>query len=604
MLGALPALLLLFLLLAAVWGKFASKFDEGKPDVRVKLQFDKTDGELFVMVPGLLGPDKSRQEWHKLAAELGKRGDVLMVDYPAAWYSNAKAELIAQDINNKVQDIWAKKQYPRVVLVGNSMGALIARKAFLYSQGAADDRADMATAWSAKVQRLVLLAGMNRGWDLSGEKPADMRWYVYYLNSIGAWFGNLTHTGQLLMQMEAGAPFVANLRLEWMRWARSDAGSRLETVQLLGDIDEIVSTADNADLRVSGQGEKFVWLKVRGTGHTDILNISEPTENLGKYRLGKILLAITCPFDELRRHSEELPYTTDDDVTQVVFVMHGIRDLGEWSSRIETELQNRVLALQANGRPKEKLAIASVRYGYFGMGQFLLRRDRQKYVRWFMDQYTETLARYPNAATNVDFIGHSNGTYLLGGALAKYPSMKIRRVVLGGSVLPKDYDWTTVFRRKQVHLVRNYVADDDLVVALFPRFFEPVPMRWLGNDIGSAGFNGFDAGEAGPERQPVDNVKFIQGGHGAFLGELDAIADFLVPTAGAQGPVPAAVGTTSERGFQVLNWMSKYFTWIIWLPLVFVVVWLGSRVSGAAGHLSGAALVLYLVLVFQVLRWI
>jgi pimeloyl-ACP methyl ester carboxylesterase len=604
MIGALPAVLLLLLLIAAIWGKVASCFDPGDPLVEVHPEFDHKADVLYVMIPGLLGPDKTRSEWHKLAAKLGELGDVAMVDYPAHPGSNAKAEKIAQQINTKVQAIWEKKQYPRVIVVGYSMGALIARKALLYSQGAADDCPRTATTWSTKVERMVLLAGMNRGWDLSGEKPADMRGYRYYMFSLGAWGANLTHSARLLMQMESGAPFVANLRLEWMRWAGSEAGRHLETVQLLGDIDDIVSAEDNADLRVSGKGGKFAWLKVRGTGHEDILKISETREHLGEYRLKKILLAIDTGFDELKKYSEELPYQTDDEVTQVVFVMHGIRDLGEWSSEIETALREQISSSPANIASKEKLAIASVRYGYFGMGQFLLRRDRQKYVRWFMDQYTETLARYPNAR-KVDFIGHSNGTYLLGGALAAYPSMKIRRIVLGGSVLPKDYDWATVFRRKQAQFVRNYVADDDWVVALFPRFFEPRYLRWLGNDIGSAGFNGFDAGNDGPGRQPVDNVKFIQGGHAAFLKELSPIANFLIPPAGTVDPVPMQERRPPERSSPILNSVSKYFTWpIVWFPLVFIVIWLGTRVSNAAGHFAAVALIVYMALVFQVLRWI
>lgn len=603
-LGALPAVLLLLLFVGALWGKVASCLTRREPEVLVKLQPGKAEGELFVMVPGYRSPFESRTEWHKLAAELGKRGDVALVEYPATGLSNAEPELIAQEINTKVQSIWEKKQYQRVVLVGNSMGAPLARSALLYSQGAADERPESATAWSASVQRLVLLAGMNRGWDLSGEKPSDMRWYTYYLYSVAAWFGNLTHSGQLMLQMQSGAPFIANLRLEWMRWARTAAGAKLETVQLLGDIDEIVSADDNADMRVSGQGTNFVWLKVRGTGHADITNISQSEENLGQYRLNKIISAVDLPIDVLRTRSEELPYTTDASVTHLVFVMHGIRDLGEWSSRIETKLQERIATLPTNGSTKEKLAIASVRYGYFGMGQFLLRRDRQKYVRWFMDQYTETLARYSNPALKIDFIGHSNGTYLLGGALENYRSMKIRRVVLGGSVLPKDFRWKPVFERKQVDFVRNYVADDDWVVALFPRFFEPVPMRWLGNDIGSAGFNGFDEGSDRPGRLAVENVKFIQGQHDAFLDQLDPIVDFLVPLAGAQAPGPAAVGQKRERGSPFLAGVSKWFTWVIWGLIVFALVWLGSRVSNAAGHLSAVALVLYLIVVFQVLRWI
>jgi len=236
------------------------------------------------------------------------------------------------------------------------------------------------------------------------------------------------------------------------------------------------------------------------------------------------------------------------------------------------------------------------------MGQFLLPRARQKYVRWFMDQYTETLARYPNVE-RVDFIGHSNGTYLLGEALKKYRAMKVDRVVLGGSVLPKAYDWQQVFDRNQVEAVRNFVADDDWVVALFPRFFELPLMRRLNDDLGSAGFNGFDVSKDGTGRQRLENIKFIQGGHAAFLGHLDSIANFLVPAASANPPVSEPSALQPERGSQLLNGVSKYFTWLVWFPLLALLVWLGSRVAGAAGHLGTVALILYLFLVLQVLRW-
>ena len=113
-------------------------------------------------------------------------------------------------------------------------------------------------------------------------------------------------------------------------------------------------------------------------------------------------------------------------------------------------------------------------------------------MKWFMDEYTETLARYPHA-TDIAFVGHSNGTYLLAEALRMYDSMRVNRVVFGGSVVPKDYAWCCTPAQRAVERVRNYVASDDAVVALFPRFFElPVIRRVLGNNIGSAGFNGFD----------------------------------------------------------------------------------------------------------------
>lgn len=600
---ALLAVLLLLLLPGAVRRVLAPRFDRSDSDVSITLQLGQDASQLFVMVPGLRGADTDRKLWERLAQELGQEGDVALVDYAAHVFSNGDALTIAQRVNDQVQKIWEARQYPRVVLVGNSMGALIARKAFLYSQGAADDNPRTATAWSNKLARLVLLAGMSRGWDLSGEKPADMRWYVHVACIAALWFGRLTYTGRLLMQMESGEAFVANLRLEWMRWSRSRRGRKLETVQLLGDIDEVISAGDNADLRVSGQGRKFVWLKVRGTGHASILDTTETREELGKYRLNKFRAAIKLSFDELQWRSEELPYTTDDKVRHVVFVLHGIRDLGEWSSRIETGLQEPMLALPASDRRKRKLAIASVRYGYFGMSQFLLPLVRRKFVRWFMDTYTETLARYPNVR-RVDFIGHSHGTYLLGEALRKYRSMKVGRVVLGGSVLPQDYDWKMVFEREQVQVVRNYVADDDWVVALFPRLFELYPMHWLNRDLGSAGFNGFHAGKDGPGRQPVENIKLIQGGHGAFLGELAAIVDFLLAPRGAKVSVPTPNTKMPKRYWlKLVTWFSKRAPWAVWLAIIGILYLIGVGIAWMAGPYSTFALIVYGFVLLQLLRW-
>ena len=128
-----------------------------------------------------------------------------------------------------------------------------------------------------------------------------------------------------------------------------------------------------------------------------------------------------------------------------------------------------------------------------------------------MDEYTETLAKYPNVKT-IDLIGHSNGTYLMASALAHYDSLRVDKVVFAGSVVPQDFDWERVKSRiKKNGLVRNYVAADDWVVALFPRLFELPILNFLGNDIGSAGFNGFRA------TRP-DFVKKCKISHGPSFG--------------------------------------------------------------------------------------
>jgi pimeloyl-ACP methyl ester carboxylesterase len=552
------------------------------------------DGRLFVLVHGIehgigRGPDES---WTSIKPALRPYGDVLTLQYPAGPLSNSDPDLIAQGVSKVIQE--HSKRYTSIVLIGHSVGALIARKALLYALGGTGLKEDtlLGAEWGKKVERVVLLAGTNRGWDISGKRPLDMRPERYVQFWVGSWFGRLTGAGKLALATEAGAPFVANLRLQWMKWCRSQQGGGVEVVQLLGDIDDVVSEADNKDLRVTTSG-KFAWLKIRGTGHQDILNVGDGANRneLESYRRRKFLLAATKPFAEIEGSNEDQPLGTDPTITHVVFILHGIRDLGRWSANFEEDLRRQA--------PAEKLAVASIRYGYFGMGQFLLRGDRQKYVRWFMDEYTETLGKYPNAK-RIDFVGHSNGTYLLASALERYQSLVVDRIVFAGSVVRKGYDWETIFSRGQVKgSVRNYVAADDWVVALFPAVFEQWPLYYLGDDVGSAGFNGFVQNRESRSSVRVENVKFIRGQHAAFLAReyVRAIAEFVTDS---KGEVNA--GSVGGRGEWVwLKIVSKYLCWAVWLGLVAIVGFVGLRATGAATQPAWPVFVAYIVLVVLLL---
>lgn len=554
---------------------------EGNPDV------------LFVLVHGYDGFGEGYDAcWTSgIKKSLAKEGDVLVVRYPAYVGSNADPTSVAYGIAENVQVYFSQKSYKKVVLVGYSMGALIARRAFLTQCSKPRPTGSEVALWVQSVDRIVLLAGTNRGVSLSGNKPMDISYTSRFLLRVAAWTGKTTGIGKLALAMEAGAPFVANLRIDWMDWYRR-SGDQLKppVIQLLGDIDDLVSKEDNMDLGVSSE---FVWLKVHGTGHADIFNFNDESPlrgtaavdgknlTLGFYREKKFLRAATFGLKEeqtkvwleaLRFEGEKQGYKTDNDVKHVVFVLHGIRDAGKWYAGFEDELRERANSEQG------KIAIIAPRYGYFGMGPFLVSNDRQKYVRWFMDEYTETIARFPNAK-RVDFIGHSHGTYILASALEHYESLKVERVVFGGSVVPKNYDWCKRVAKGQVKGVRNYVANDDWVVGLLPRIFEYPVMHWLNRDIGSAGFNGFDN-----EFKEVENVKYITGGHGAFLNKTSEIADSLMLASG-WGMEDRKHDQQNREGYwtKLLKFVSDWCLYLPWcaIPLLLVYVGLWLRQFGA-----------------------
>ena len=419
----------------------------------------------------------------------------------------------------------------------------------------------------------------------------DMSFGKRVLFWVGTWFGRLTNTGRFILSAEMGAPFVSNLRLEWMRWFRESKDERPVVVQLLGDIDDLVSDEDNKDLRAAATSS-FYWLRVRGTGHADIVNFrdlsgkSADYPGLGIYRRWKFLLAATGTVPMLSAASEEQVFTTDKLTTDVVFVLHGIRDLGKWSASFERDMRLRFAASNSSG----KLTIVSPRYGYFSMGSFVFQPNREKYVRWLMDQYTETLARYPNVR-HIEFFAHSNGTYLLASALTQYHAMRVERIAFAGSVVRRQFPWGDVFARQQALRVRNYLAHDDAVVGMFPRFFELFGIRLLHNDVGSAGFNGFDY-----EDSRLENVR-IAGGHSAFQAFVPEISQFLL--AGGATTVPTAVQSAPEPA---IGWISRCGILVLWAVLVFVVVFPAVRVAMASGEYAWIPVSLYLLVVFTVLK--
>lgn len=343
-----------------------------------------------------------------------------------------------------------------------------------------------------------------------------------------------------MRSLKRGSPFVANLRVQWINLVRS-GHPMPRTVQILGDMDDLVTSRDNIDLQA---GRNFVYLNApRGTTHTTVVDLRNPA------REQMFLRALLTPDNDLRSEYV-LPdaQSPDERVEQVVFIVHGIRDFGGWTRRLAS-----VMMEQAKTRGRRIVTVTSS-YGYFPMLKFLIFSARQKNVRWFMDEYTEALAKYPNARP-IDFAGHSNGTYLLASALKRYQTCTFRRAVLAGTVLPRNFEWDQMVADGRIEAIRNYVATSDWVVGIFPRMFERF------GDIGAAGLLGF-------LREPAARNEFhyISGGHGAAVSteNLQSMAAFLLDG----DPAPAPRSITREKQASVVLVTSKLY-WMVWLLLLF-----------------------------------
>jgi pimeloyl-ACP methyl ester carboxylesterase len=543
--------------------------------------FEKPGGDgadhLVVLVPGYTRGPRDMGKVQQVVHEAHPQADILIVDYSRFTYSNADPFQIADKIEGEVDKRYRERRYNYITLLGYSMGALLARKAYVYGCGSvadaptADPRAEAKRdpkEWVRNGPRFVLLAGMNRGWD-PDYRRIHTQWLPGVLFRLGLFLAKRTHTGLLIRQAMRGEPFVANLRLQWLEVVRNADAldiTRPTVIQLLGDKDDVVSEEDSRDVTVS---HDFIWVTVYNTRHYNMCDVGETGARLERKRKIKAAFGDDKEIERLRRTNPVLASNRDDSVRTVVFVLHGIRDMGEWTSEFEEPLQTEYLSkpLQTEYLSKfpkgAKMHVHRASYGFFPMGPFLLFGDRQKNVRWFMDQITELTARFPNME-EIHFIGHSNGTYVLASALEKYRTLKVKRVVLAGSVIRRDFHWSAFAGR--VEQVRNYVGSGDLVVGLLPRLFELAFFKMFNPDIGSAGFNGFED-DLGQRFQ----TRYVKGGHSAALvrENVDSIVQFVVH--GTRIDIDGLCTPTRPQWMQLIS----NVCWCLWIIGVAVLIWAG-----------------------------
>ncbi len=548
--------------------------------------------------------------------------------------SNQEPEELTRAMTRAIGDV--AEEYDRIFLMGHSLGVLLARKVFLAAHGAASDVLVPPADWGHKVKRIVMLAGINRGMNIDENRPSDMSALKHFGYWVGTYVGDLLGVATLSRATRSGSTFVANLRMDWVRLFRRDAPPEVALVQLLGDIDDLVSESDSADFQVIGNSAPFYPIPVRGTGHGEILDMASKQE-MDDHRDRTKRNAHVPDRLDLRVHRREsfkralgdlrdLPIANpanstgdrkanglrDAEVENVLIVLHGIRDLGRWAGSFEERLREELRDRSETWR------VVAPRYGYFGMGPFLLRAERGKYVRWLMDEVTDIIARYPKA--KFDFFGHSNGTYLLAKSLEQYASLHLRRVVFAGSVVDKDFEFRFAAppKKNEVPFARNTHVEGELprvrgtiseivnlkgskdwVVALFPSLFEFFFAHRLNPLVGQAGFKGF-VGASGAGEPRLENIQ-IEGGHGAFGDRIDDIVRYFL-TDETEG---FAERTKTIKSEGTKSWLlglgASGGQVAIFLVLAISVLAIGTWLVGAAGVYSTPVAILYLLAVGWVL---
>jgi Alpha/beta hydrolase family len=498
----------------------------------------------------------------------------------SSWFATVRMHAIVDDQVAALDQLNARRienvgvGYERIVILGYSGGSLLARAVLLRAWGLGEPRElyddhDSPTirAWSERVGRIVLLAGMNRGWNQDTPLGVSRRISLWFANLLLLfWFAR----APTILDIRRGSPFLTALRLNWLAAKRSGRHMPL-VVQLLGTLDDLVNPMDNIDLAT---GEDFQYLEVPGSGHLSVLNVQPKREFLGEIDLGevrgqKIRLALTGTAEEIIQSphnvsadwlaAERRDIDEDPSIDHVIFIIHGIRDFGFWSHKIGRQIR-RLAGQQSAHSPQsasQDVEIINSSYGYFPILPFLLPSIRQEKVEWLLDKYVEAKRRFPNA-TKISYIGHSNGTYLLARALEICPKIDFYRVLFAGSVVRRKYRWGQ-YLDERVAGVLNLVATGDWVVAVVPKGVQPFRMF----DLGSAGHDGFSD-------KAVDQIRYINGGHSAGIRETlwDDAADYVLT-----GKVPAvAIGPEISKRRTLVTLLLGWFATPLVLAILFVAI--------------------------------
>lgn len=475
---------------------------------------------IVVILHGFNGSPRKMAAVAELAKECYPGAKLIIPSTRISYLSTIDLNTIAHRLLLQIDKAWNEinNEACRIILIGHSLGGLFARKIYVLAWGEREDAPFEAIytdktrrKWAPNIERIVLLAGMNNGWHFD----FHARPLVYAMVTLAAPLGNLfALLGRHLSvyQVRRGGTFITQLKLQTIAMYDAKAGRNIGNamiVQLLGTKDNLVSPEDNIDLVSMGD---FYYVEAPSSDHQNVIDI-----NSNKRRKTAVTTALTATREQLTEQqicTAELPkIVPNTEVSDVIFVIHGIRDDGYWTKKIA----NRVVSIGRSIKGK-KFETETSSYGYFPMLYFTLPSTRRDKVHWLMDQYAENKLRFPSA--RFSYVGHSNGTYLLAKSLEKYPACKFHNILLAGSVVNESYDWEKLKAEGRISRIYNVAATSDWVVGIFPHALGIIGFR----ELGAGGYWGFN------KLANNEQIITIPGGHSAGIEEerWDDIARFIV----------------------------------------------------------------------------
>lgn len=508
-----------------------------------------TPRRLVVLVPAI---HSHSNQWaslrEQLEKEAGYRDDAeahwFPFDHGTKLWTLGSVESLAHRLRSRIHEKWEEYGgFEDVVLIGHSLGGLITRRAYLLAAGAVPG--EPASPWGKRVSRIVLFASVNRGFDTT---------QIWWTRLIAWLLRTLPRPHLCCEDCLLGSDFLAKLRIDWIRHFHNLEAARQKgvtepdappqpiplVIQFLGDHDGVVRSIDSQDILAFPNGS---CEEVADATHGDLYRLDSARDPEARYAL--LRQAFVAPSANIRSSAPA------DPVKRVVFLLHGIRasNTDDWVEQLEARLKE---------RDPVGITVARPTYGYFTALRFALPSVRKRNIRFFQDEYTEQLAKHPEA--EFDIIAHSNGTYILGYSLLRTPGMRFKNVVLAGSPLPQNYPWAERMKGKlpQIGRIQNERANRDWVIAILCNALRAIFMR----DVGSGGFAGFNG-------SATFEVAYHDGDHGKALQPQnhERMIDYVLG-----GPETRPTDLVDTPGlYRQLSNLAPYLAWLIIIAVLAIL---------------------------------
>jgi WD40 repeat protein len=162
--------------------------------------------------------------------------------------------------------------------------------------------------------------------------------------------------------------------------------------------------------------------------------------------------------------------------TDILITVHGIRTFGQWQDRLKNlvRVENPDIIVETYG------------YGYFNALAFFIPFFRWLAVRAFQRRLRDLLKQQADA--QVSIVAHSFGTHIVAWGLRGLRADEmphVRTLILSGSVLKSNFNWSSLFQTDRVQRVVNDCGLNDGILLLSQLF---VPFNGMAGRFGFYGF--------------------------------------------------------------------------------------------------------------------